>query len=51
MIWRNPFRPPSIPDCGRELAEFRCLKERERVKARARLMNEQMGRPVPEALR
>ena len=43
--------PPSIPDCGRQLAEHRCLNERERVKARARIMCEQMGRPVPKVLR
>ena len=43
--------PPSIPDCGRELASWNALNTRERVKARARLMNVEMGRAIPEALR
>ena len=38
-----PVIPPSLADCGRILAEHRCLQTRERVKARARLMRAEMG--------
>jgi len=43
--------PPTLADSGRLLAEFRCLSERERIRARARLMREQMGLPPLDALR
>lgn len=36
-------RPPTPADAGRALAELACLDQRERFKARARLMREQMG--------
>lgn len=36
-------RAPSPADAGRTLAELACLDQRERFKARARLMREQMG--------
>lgn len=41
---------PDASDCGRQLAEFRCLNERARKKARARLMRQEMGLPPLEAL-
>ncbi len=50
MKWRNPFRAPSLADCGRELAEYRCLNERERIRARARQMREAMGLEPAKAL-
>lgn len=43
--------PPSIEDSARHLAEWKALDWRERRKARARAMNIQMGREIPEALR
>lgn len=45
------FGRPSIEDSARHLSEWRCLNERERRKARARLMCIEMGREIPEALR
>lgn len=36
-------RQPTPSDAGRALAELACLDQRERFKARARLMREQMG--------
>jgi len=38
-------RRPTPTDAGRALAELACLDQRERYKARARLMREQMGLP------
>lgn len=42
--------PPSLADSARILAEYRCLSQRERIRARARLMREQMGLPPLDAL-
>lgn len=44
---KNPFakRPPSPSDAGKVLAEISCLSGRHRIRARARLMREQMGLP------
>lgn len=47
-LW--PFFRATPTNCGRELAAHRHLSDRERVKARARQMNVDMGRPIPEAL-
>ena len=41
-------RTPS--NAGKELAEHRCLTERERIRARARLMREELGLPAAKAL-
>lgn len=38
-----PIAPPTLADSARALAEFRCLCQRERIKARARLMRQEMG--------
>lgn len=49
--WINVSRakPPSATDAGRVLAELACLSTRERIRARARLMREEMGLPpAPE---
>jgi len=43
--------PPTVSDCGRELAHFRALNERERIKARARLMREERGLPPLDVLK
>lgn len=50
-LW--PFRKPApnIEDSARHMAQWNALNSRERVKARARLMNIEMGREIPEALR
>jgi hypothetical protein len=50
-LWPFKRPAPSIEDSARHLAQFRCLNERERRKARARLMREEMGLPPLEALR
>lgn len=42
--------PPALADSARALAEYRCLSQRERIRARARLMREQMGLPPLDAL-
>lgn len=42
--------PVTASDAARVLAEFRCLSDRERIRARARLMCEQQGKPVPQCL-
>jgi len=42
---------PTVSDCGRELAHFRALNDRERVKARARLMREERGLPPLDVLK
>jgi hypothetical protein len=47
----DPYPPPSIEDSARHLAEWNALSWRERRKARARQMNADMGREIPEALR
>lgn len=47
----DPPTPPSIEDSARHMGEYRCLNERERVKARARAMRVQLGLPPLEALR
>lgn len=50
---RREVQPPSHDDAsaaGRALAELACLGPREKVKARARLMREQMGLPPLAAL-
>lgn len=40
---------PTPSDAGRALAELACLSHRERIRARARLMREEMGLPpLPE---
>lgn len=47
----NPFRrrKPTPSEAAAVLNELRCLNYRERVRARARLMREQMGMPpAPE---
>lgn len=44
-------RKPTPSDAGRQLAELRCLKGRELIRARARLMCAEMGREIPGALR
>lgn len=42
-------RRPTPTDAGRALAELACLDQRERYKARARLMRADMGLPpAPE---
>lgn len=48
----NPFRrrKPTPAEAAHVLAELACLNSRERVRARARLMCEQMGRPIPPEL-
>jgi hypothetical protein len=43
-------RSPTPADAGRALAELACLDQRERFKARARLMREEMGLPPAPAL-
>lgn len=43
-------RRPDPSSAGRELAELACLNSRERVRARARLMREQMGLPPAKEL-
>lgn len=35
--------PPSLVDSARTLAEYQCLSNRERIRARTRLMRKQMG--------
>lgn len=42
--------PPSIEDSARRQQEFACLKQREKVKARARLMRDELGLEPLEAL-
>lgn len=37
------FRRRTIKDAAKELSDWKCLNDRERVKARAKLMREQMG--------
>ncbi len=48
----NLFRkaPPSIEDCGRELAAYRVRNERERIRLRAREMRRSLGLPPLKAL-
>jgi len=48
----NPFRrkPPTPSDAGRILSELACMNDRERIRARARIMCEALGRPVPDIL-
>jgi hypothetical protein len=42
-------KKPTASEAGRALAEMACLSHRERIRARARLMREQMGLPhAPE---
>lgn len=43
--------PPAVADSARAMAEYRCLSDRERIRARARLMREQMGLPPLDALK
>lgn len=43
-------RRPDPNEAAKVLAELACLDRRERVKARARLMREQMGLPPLPAL-
>lgn len=43
-------RPPTPADAGRALAELACLSTRERYRARARLMREEMGLPPSPVL-
>jgi hypothetical protein len=50
-LLRRIFMPPSIEDSARHMNEWKALDRRERVKARARQMCVEMGRPIPEALR
>lgn len=44
-------RKPTPTEAAQVLAELSALSARERIRARARIMCEQMGRPVPEVLR
>lgn len=48
----NLFRrkPPTPSAAGKVLSELRCLNDRERIRARARIMCEALGRPVPDIL-
>lgn len=48
----NLFRrkKPTASEAGRALAELACLSDRERIRARTRLMREQMGLPPSPAL-
>ncbi|WP_156424907.1 hypothetical protein [Novosphingobium fuchskuhlense] len=42
-------RRPTASDAGRTLSELRCLGDRERYRAKARLMRSDMGLPpLPE---
>ena len=43
LFRRAPAAAPTATDAGRALAEMACLDRRERFKARARLMRQQMG--------
>lgn len=43
-------KKPTPSEAARVLNELRCLDYRERVKARARLMREQLGLPPVDAL-
>ncbi len=43
-------RKPTPAEASAVLNELRCLDYRERVRARARMMCEQLGRPVPPEL-
>lgn len=43
-------RKPDPSDAGRALGNMAHLNARERIRARARLMYEQQGKPVPECL-
>jgi hypothetical protein len=46
MMWFR--RKPTPSEAARVLSELSCLSNRERIKARARLMREQMGlEPAP----
>lgn len=49
-LWPFKRPAPSVEDSARTLAEFRCLNERERRKARARIMREEMGLPPLKVL-
>lgn len=46
----NPFRRRTIKDAAKELSDWKCLNDRERVKARARLMRQEMGLPPSPVL-
>lgn len=49
MRWfRRP--PPTPSEAGRILSEMACLNDRERIRARARLMCIQQGKPIPDIL-
>jgi hypothetical protein len=43
-------RRPTPSDAGRALAELACLSHRERIRARTRLMREDLGLPPSPAL-
>ena len=44
-------RKPTPTEAAKVLAELACLSNRERIRARARIMCEQMGQDVPAALK
>jgi len=44
-------RKTTPTEAAQTLAELSVLAGRERIRARARIMCEQLGRPVPEVLR
>ena len=47
--WLHPA-PVTASEAGRVLAEMACLNDRERYRARARLMREQLGLPASDIL-
>jgi hypothetical protein len=49
-LLRRIFMPPSIEDSARHMNEWKALDRRERVKARARLIREELGLPPLAAL-
>lgn len=49
--WMRPAAPVvTASDAGRALAELGTMSTRERYRARARIMCEQQGKPVPACL-
>lgn len=49
----NPFRrrEPTPSEAARILSEMACMSQRERIRARCRLMAADMGRDVPDVLK
>jgi len=50
MLWFTPKRPTPT-EAARVLSELSCLSDRERIRARTRMMRADMGLPPINALR